>query len=237
MIGMYEGSREDGLEVIASLRKVGNPNLKIDQMETYEALNDEMLNFLPGLPPGGAFESKDGGYIERLLTLDEWQKIVAMYRATPNRYNIAYMEAYGGAINNYPVHDSAFIHRHVYMDFYIDSFWQTASDFTDEKEGEIWLEQYMEVLEPCFNGHKYQNYPNRKTQNFRWAFWGDAFNSLLFVKQKYDPANFFHFGQSISPYPIDGSVQVSTVPSMFSDSTVVYEPYSVSVLESQVEEI
>jgi hypothetical protein len=233
MIGMYYGSREDGLKAIAKLRQVGKPTLKIDQVDTYQALNDDMLNFLPGVPPGNTFESKDGGYIDKLLTVADWQKIVEMYRQTPNRYNIAYMEVYGAAINRYPVSGSAFIHRNVYMDFYIDSFWQPdGSKFTTEKEATQWLAEYIAVLEPYYNGHQYQNYPKRDSQNYRWAFWGEAFNSLLFVKHKYDPTNFFHFEQSISPYPEGDDIKRATTPSLFTDPQIVYEPYSISVLST-----
>jgi hypothetical protein len=71
----------------------------------------------------------------------------------------------------------------------------------------------------------YQNYPERDHPDFRWLYWGDNFNSLLFVKQKYDPHNFFHFQQSISAYPEEGEIHRSQVPSMFSEPQIVYEPY------------
>ena len=78
----------------------------------------------------------------------------------------------------------------------------------------------MDLLRPFGDGRKYQNYPTRDEPDYRWVYWADAFNSLLFVKQKYDPGNFFSFEQSISPYPDDPAIRRSAAPSRFSDMTV-----------------
>ena len=62
--------------------------------------------------------------------------------------------------------------------------------------------------------------------DFRWAYWGDAFPSLLFIKDKYDPRNVFHFEQSVTPYPSDPKIHRSTAPSMFHDPRIAYAPWS-----------
>lgn len=67
----------------------------------------------------------------------------------------------------------------------------------------------------------YQNYPIRDFPGFRAAYWGDAFTTLLAVKQKYDPHNFFHFEQSISPPPSTAGVRRSTAPSLFAPAPIV----------------
>ena len=50
----------------------------------------------------------------------------------------------------------------------------------------------------ALSGHVYQNYADASLQNFRWAYWGDAYPTLLSIKKKYDPTNFFRYQQSIS---------------------------------------
>lgn len=101
-----------------------------------------------------------------------------------------------------------------------------------EKADQLWLDDMRTTLSQVWNGHMYQNYPERGFPDFRWAYWSDAYESLWFVKQKYDPKNFFHFEQSISPYPADGMIhQPSKVPSIFKDKKIVYEPYSSSFLK------
>jgi hypothetical protein len=49
---------------------------------------------------------------------------------------------------------------------------------------------------------------------------------LLFVKQKYDPDNLFHFEQSVSPYPDDPGITQATTPSRFNDPHINDQPYS-----------
>ena len=215
----WDGSDEEGSAAIERLRRTGNPDLQTARRDSYIKLNDELVSVFPGVPFQNVFEMKDWGYIARPLEAEDWQKIVDQYKRTPNPYNIAYMEVYGAAIGH-PAEPNAFIHRDVYMDFYIDSFWKPGSRFTDEKTSRKWIDDFMTVLAPYVNGHKYQNYPVRNLADYRWAYWGDAFNSLVFVKQKYDPTNFFRFEQSISPYGKERGITRSTQPSMFSDEEI-----------------
>jgi Berberine and berberine like len=123
------------------------------------------------------------------------------------------IEPYGGAISAYPVEDSAFVHRAVDMDFFVDSFWVGQPDGPERKQAEDWLAGYLDLVQPWSNGHMYQDYPVRDLADYRSAYWADAFPSLLAVKRKYDPDNLFEFEQSITP-PLDG-VSVSDAPARF----------------------
>ena len=139
------------------------------------------------------------------------------YSRTPNPYNILAMEAYGGQINAFPPDKNAFIHRDVYMDIFVDSFWWDPN----MKPAAIgWRDEFQLLLAPNFNGHRYQNYPERDARDYRWMYWEDAFPTLLFLKRKYDPTGFFRFEQDISPYPEGDGVTRSTAPSRFSDMTI-----------------
>ena len=106
----------------------------------------------------------------------------------------------------------------------MDSFCNDDWNYNDLAQAEAWLAGFNALVEQLGNGHKYQNYPHRNNADYRWNYWGDAFNTLLFVKQKYDPDDVFTFDQGISPYPADPSIKRSTAPSMFNDPTIVYEP-------------
>ena len=131
MLAMYNGTDEEAHACIEPLRRIGAPDLLLEKRERYIKLNDDLMNLLPGVPSANVFEMKNGGFISKPLGIADWQLIVDQYKRTPNPYNIAYMEVYGGAIGR-PSEPNAFIHRDVYMDFYIDSFWQPNTDFTDE---------------------------------------------------------------------------------------------------------
>ena len=72
----------------------------------------------------------------------------------------------------------------------------------DREKAVGWLDRYMAMMTShYFDGHSYQNYPRSSLTDYRWMYWGDAFDDLLAVKGKYDPGDVFKFEQSISPYP------------------------------------
>lgn len=201
MMGMYHGSRADGLRAIASLRAVGAAELIVDWMSTYAELNEGLIGVLPGIPqaPGQVTcEIKRCGYIARSLTKDDWQSVLDYYATTPNAFNIVGIEPYGGAIDE-PSSPNAFIHRDVSMDFFIDSFYAEQWDQNGAHAAQRWIDGFMAAMAPYFNGHVYQNYPWRGLPDYERAYWGDAIGKLRKIKAAVDPDDLFHFEQSIPP--------------------------------------
>jgi hypothetical protein len=222
MMGMFNGSRADGLGALDPLLRTGAPVLIRDRIGSYSELNEWLIDScLPGIPPPPAgasvFELKGVGYVGAPLDLAAWGEVVGFYSRTPNPYNILAMEAYGGRINSAPPGMNAFIHRDVYMDLFVDSFWW---DPNMKPAAVGWRDEFEMRLAPNFNGHRYQNYPERGAKNYRWMYWGDAFPSLLFLKKKYDPDGFFRFEQDITPYPDGDGITRSAAASRFTDMTI-----------------
>ncbi|CAN7290600.1 FAD-binding oxidoreductase [Acidovorax sp. LjRoot129] len=195
--GMYCGTREEGLLAIAPLLAVPSAQLLVDKTGTYPEMNvwlEDHPYTLPDNLPDGVAETKSTGYIGVPLSTADWQGIIDYFKTSPNPWSLAYLEPYGGAINRYPVADSAFIHRYADADLVVDVFWTNA----DERAVmEAWLEGFMDLARPFLNGHVYQNYPDARLQDFASAYWGPAYPRLQNVKAQYDPTNFFHFQQSI----------------------------------------
>lgn len=196
MQGMYVGTAADGKNALKSLLTLGSADLNVDKSGPYgtmDAYLDDHPYTIPN-PPDGSREAKRAGYIEKVLTLADWQAIVAYAQTAPNPNDTAIIEPYGGAINAYPKASSAFIHRDVAMDFFVDVFWPAGGDETREV---AWLDGFMTLMQPHFNGHVYQNYPYAGLKDFGPAYFGEAFPRLQQVKAKYDPGNFFRYAQSI----------------------------------------
>ena len=195
--GMYCGTREEGLQAIAPLLAVPSAQLLVDKTGTYPEMNvwlEDHPYTLPDNLPDGVAETKSTGYIGVPLSTADWQRIIDYFKTSPNPWSLAYLEPYGGAINRYPVADSAFIHRYADADLVVDVFWTNA----DERAVmEAWLDGFMDLARPFLNGHVYQNYPDARLQDFASAYWGPAYPRLQNVKAQYDPTNFFHFQQSI----------------------------------------
>jgi FAD/FMN-containing dehydrogenase len=201
MMGMYHGSRADGLRAISGIRGVGSPDLVVDRTSTYAELNEGLIDVLPGIPeaPGQVtLEIKRCGYIAGALSTADWQAVLDYYATTPNPYNIVGIEPYGGAIRE-PSSPNAFIHRDVSMDFFIDSFYAEQWDHNGADSAQRWIDGFMGTMAPHFNGHVYQNYPWRSLPDYEWAFWGDSVDELRKVKAAVDPGDLFHFEQSIPP--------------------------------------
>jgi FAD/FMN-containing dehydrogenase len=194
--GMYAGSRTDGLNAIASLLAIPSAQLLVDQVGTYPFMDNYLEDNPYGLPdqPDGTPEGKASCYIDKPIPQSVWQQIMDYVLTSPNKWSLAYTEPYGGAINRFPVQDSAFIHRNVDFDFCVDVFWQSPSEQTTML---AWMDGLMAIVAPYSNGHVYQNYPDPRLNNWQWAYFGGAYPQLQQVKAKYDPQNFFRYQQSI----------------------------------------
>ena len=195
--GMFCGSREDGLAAIAPLMAIPSAQLLVDKTGTYPDMNvwlEDHPYTLPDNLPDGIAETKASGYINTRLSPADWQRIIDYFKTSPNPWSLAYLEPHGGAINRYPMADSAFVHRNVDADLVVDVFWRNPAE---RAQMEAWLDGFMQPVRPFLNGHVYQNYPDARLTDFASAYWGLAYPQLQRVKAAYDPGNFFHFQQSI----------------------------------------
>jgi FAD/FMN-containing dehydrogenase len=222
--GMYHGDPDAGRKMIAPLLQLPGATSEVDTVDTYNALNEGLIDKPYAYPdiPDNAQEDKLSGYLARPLDVAEWRTLTDAAQRDTLGWAFANLEVYGGAINARPVDSNAFVHRGVYFDWVQDVFWTNGAE---RETAERFLDEMVQAWRPFLNGHANQDYPRRSQTDYRWLFFGDAFNSLLYVKKKYDPDNFFHYQQSISPYPA-GEEPRSTQPSLFKDPAIVEEPWS-----------
>jgi hypothetical protein len=199
MLGMFDGTEAEGLAALQPLLNTPGANLfYMPGIQSYAWLNEHLLDDNLHPPVDGLVEFKKAGYIANSYV--DWVQAVKYFLSSPNIYNIVVIEPYGGRINQVPVSDSAFIHRDVYMDFFVDSFFFESGQPTSRAQAEMWLEGFMNLMAGNFNGHMYQNYPIRDFPGYPTAYWDqNTFNQLRKVKTYRDPDNFFRFEQSIPP--------------------------------------
>ncbi len=227
--GLYHGKEEDGRDLIKPLIDSGG-KLENQRHGSYAEINSWLYDEQYDIPvvPDNAREDKQGGYIDRELSEAEWQEVIDFFSTTPNKYAGIALEPYGGKINEMAngAEGNAFIHRTASHNFYVDVFW--LSD--DEKTKVVaWLDKFMALMEAkYFIDEVYQNYPRATQINYRWLYWKNWFNSLLFVKNKFDPGKFFHYQQDVSKVPEDApkSVRKDDSEPIFSDPDITYETYS-----------
>lgn len=227
--GLYHGPKEEGCELVQPLLDSGG-DMENQRTGSYSEINSWLYDEQYDIPvvPDNAREDKQGGYIERDLTEPEWQEVLDYFNTTPNQYAGIAIEPYGGAINAFENGEkgNAFIHRTASHNFYVDVFWLSEEEKT---EVVAWLDGFMALMEErFFIDEVYQNYPRATQTNYRWLYWKEWFNSLLFVKKKFDPTGFFHYQQDVSEVPPNAPRDIvkDTSESIFSDNTITYEPYS-----------
>jgi hypothetical protein len=201
MRAIYDGPQADAQAVIDAMCGSSKARLDFSLTGSYNQL-DRVLMVRPPFDSDtikpGAKEDKQSGYIDRMLTVSEWAAVVDYIRAAAV-VNFVVIEPYGGRINEIPWTDSAFVHRDAHMDFFVDAFWYDAAD---KQAAVAWLDGFMALMRPCFNGKSYQNYPRATFKDYPLVYWGEAaYSDLCRVKNKYDPGNVFTFPQAIGRWP------------------------------------
>ena len=204
--GMFLGSTQEARDALAPLLATEGAELQYCFPGTYFELNRYNEIDVQASVPAGAKEDKQCGYIRAPLSLAEWERVIDMFRRTPNPYSVFNLEGYGGAINAVPAGDSAFIHRDAYCDFFFDVFW---TDDAERLQSVRYLDDVMALMAPFFarpDGRPqcYQNYPRITQTNYMELYFDGVIPDLVAAKRLYDPGNLFRFPQSIPlEYPGD----------------------------------
>jgi|SRR5450830_144902 len=199
--GTYIGPVAECESLIAPLANVDGCHRQYIFSDTYKTINKTLLSRPVGVPQfvpheGWPCQYKQARYVSRDLDVSEWRDLLDFFVMSPNIYSYMCIEVYGGEINAAPVDLNAFIHRDVACSISLGTFWRVESD---QEAAAQFLKDWCVVMEPFWNGHIYQNYPSSDVPDYRWNYWGDAFERLLLVKKEYDPTNKFEFQQMIRP--------------------------------------
>jgi FAD/FMN-containing dehydrogenase len=198
--GMFNGSETECSDALAPLLRImKDKNIYRDiwQKGTYRELNAFLLTHPTELPPNvppSARAIAKSHLVARKLSAADWGSIVELYRKSPSSDNFIGLEAFGGAINTVSPTETAFWHRDASVDVFLFSFWLHEED---RHLAESYLDEFDHVVAKHSNGQSYQNYPNRKNQNFGLMYFGGNLPRLIEVKRKYDPEDFFTFPQGI----------------------------------------
>jgi FAD/FMN-containing dehydrogenase len=109
----------------------------------------------------------------------------------------AELSALGGAVNRVPAAATAFVHRDALFLAQYSTAWTSrgARDLVANQHS--WLRSYYRTLHRHANGEAYQNYVDPELRDWQQAYYGANYPWLKLVKATVDPANVFHFPQSI----------------------------------------
>ncbi len=198
--GMFNGTPEQGKEVLKSVLDIPGAVTILDDVGSYQKLEEWLIYEAPLIPdvPDIAREDKASCLVDRMLDVDAWLGIIELFLQTPNQSSMLGVEPYGGAISRVAAGDTAFIHRDAHLNIEFDVFW-IAEDAREEAVK--YLDRVMAFLARYSNGQSTQTYPRRGQADYRRRYWADWFETLLAVKQKYDPDNVFSHAMALTPEP------------------------------------
>ena len=122
--------------------------------------------------------------------------ILAAYIRAPSMASLAVFQQVGGAIARVPVTQTAYAQRNALYDCFPVAIW-------DDPAGDAanigWARDFWTAVRPFSTGGVYVNNLGDEGEDRIRAAYGENFERLAQLKQKYDPTNFFRLNQNIRP--------------------------------------
>jgi FAD/FMN-containing dehydrogenase len=109
------------------------------------------------------------------------------------------LDAAGGAINRVPPDATAYVHRSSLASMQYSANWAPSSPQSVAAANREWIDSAWQSMRPYVSGGAYSNYADPDLADWQHAYWGSNFARLTEIKRAYDPANLFHFAQSVPP--------------------------------------
>jgi FAD/FMN-containing dehydrogenase len=161
---------------------------------------------LPSQTPQGALQ-REASLGRSDIILQPWSSAaidivvagVAQRQANPQATTIAgvALDALGGAINRVPADATAFVHRSGLFSVQYNATWPTGASAGVTQSNVDGVNSLYAAMRAYASGSAYQNYIDPQLVDWQTAYYGGNLARLQTVKAKYDPADLFHFAQSI----------------------------------------
>ena len=127
--------------------------------------------------------------------------MVDFIRKVPSPLTGVGLQQMHGAASRVESDATAFSHRGEYYDFQIISQW---IDPANSERNIEWIREFFEAMQPFFEGGVYVNDLGEEGEGQTKAAYGQNYERLLTVKDKYDPTNLFHLN-NIKPTAQSGA--------------------------------
>ncbi|SES40569.1 FAD-binding oxidoreductase [Actinokineospora terrae] len=149
---------------------------------------------------GGAFAARsrctphavdDAGLAALVRAVDRWPG-----SGNPDGAGAA-LFAWGGAINDVPVTDTAFPHRDTRFLLSLDTSWARTDGPEVVRANLDWLHGLHAESAEFATDASYVNFTDPDLDDWRWAYYGPNAGRLAEVKRRYDPDRFFTSPQAV----------------------------------------
>lgn len=190
-VGCYSGQIENAEDILKPLREFGSP--LADQMGPMSYIELQSMLDAP-FPKGNRYYWKSGFIKE--LSDDSIDMIISNASIVTSPYTAIILEFYGGVSATEPEGGTSYPHRQSEFDLVIISNWTSP----DEDEKNItWTRKFFDSMGPFLSHRVYMNALGVEGDERIKEAYGDNYERLVALKNKYDPANLFCMNQNIKP--------------------------------------
>ncbi len=190
-VGCYSGEVENAEDVLKPLREFGSP--LADQMGPMSYIELQSMLDAP-FPKGNRYYWKSGFIKE--LSDDAIDMIISNASIVASPYTAIILEFYGGVSVTEPEGGTSYPHRQSEFDLVIISNWTSP----DEDEKNItWTRKFFDSMAPFLSHRVYMNALGVEGDERVKEAYGDNYERLVALKNKYDPTNLFCMNQNIKP--------------------------------------
>ncbi len=187
----YTGPMDKAEEVFKPLRNFGPPILDFVSEIPMPALN----GMFDDLYPTGLQWYWKAHYINELS--DESIRVnIDFGSQIPTFHSTTHLYPIDGAVQEVAPEDTAWANRGAR---YAQVIVGVSPEAEDAQEITAWCRNYYEALKPHSSGGAYVNFMMEEEEGRIEDSYGSNFKRLRQVKKKYDPENFFHINQNITP--------------------------------------
>jgi hypothetical protein len=187
----YAGPREEGERILAPLKAFGSPALDLCGPMPFVGLQGM---FDASFPQGWWYYFRSCDVAELSddvidITVEHALRIDSPLTAFP----IFHL---GGAVGRVGEDDTAFNGRGAGHTFNINATTETSEGFDKERQ---WAQDFWTALAPHHTGTYVNFLSDEPQERVRAVYGNEKYERLVALKTSYDPTNFFHHNQNITP--------------------------------------
>jgi FAD/FMN-containing dehydrogenase len=188
---LYAGPIDTGEEIVKPLRAIGNPIADVVSPHVFTVWQ---AAFDPLLTPGSRNYWKSHNFAS--VTDDLIDVLLRFTDALPTPQSEIFLAQLGGATNRVAKSATAYLHRDAAFALNVHTRWEEGSD---DERCVAWARDFFEATAPHATGGVYVNFmPDDEAERIKSAY-GDHYDRLVELKNKYDPTNLFRLNQNIKP--------------------------------------
>lgn len=187
----YIGPVEQGERVLEPLRRFGSPLVDDIAPMPYteiQAVGDAFF-------PIGLNYYWKSHFLEKIGD-DAVEAAVEHFSRVPSPRSLIGFQQYGGAVSRVGPSEAAYRHRNAQYDTFAASVWTDPEETETQKQ---WVRQWWDETAPFGIGAEYVNNLGEEGSDRVRAAYGDNYDRLVALKNKYDPTNFFRLNANIEP--------------------------------------